>query len=61
MKVKGKNKGIKRYEKICVECNEGFIGNRSTGKYCGEVCRNKSARKRKNEELKSEIKKRYNL
>lgn len=63
MKVKQNrtNKGVLAKEKICECCNTPFIANRSTARYCNDTCKDRMYRKRKNDDLKREIKKRYNL
>jgi reverse gyrase len=60
MKIKGKL-GISVYEKVCESCNEGYLSNRITSKYCCNTCKDREYRKRLNNALKMEIKKRYGL
>lgn len=63
MKIKKNRtkKGTLRKEKLCKECNTGFLSNRNTAKYCSDTCKDKSYRNRLKRAIMEQIKESYGL
>lgn len=63
VKIKGNKsgKGVLAKLNVCKTCNKSFLSNRSTATLCSNTCKVKAYRRRVNNELIQEIKKRYGL